>query len=290
MKYRFLFFIFLLFHFSLQAQVDTKGMDFWLTFGRNSSTVFGTVSLQIRIVGGDQPATGDIYFTSLGTSVTFSIAAGQIFTHDLSSTEFAAAMNTVAGTTNYSVRITSSAPVTAYALNQQSATTDATNILPVTAYGTEYYQISYTPLSGRNDAYAVIATENTTQVYHNNALATTLNAGQVYYRTSTADMSGAYVTTDKPAAFFALSGGTNIPVGYTAADIMFQQLAPVNTWGKTFFVPVSHMTRDVVRIMASQNATTITQTGGTVLQGSLTLNAGQFVDLIVYRSNNGCYI
>ena len=73
-------------------------------------------------------------------------------------------------------------------------------------------------------------------------------------------------------------------------------MAPVHTWGKEFFVPVSHLPQDKVRIVASEDGTNITQTGGTLLfppGGQTNLNnlqAGQFVELEVPLSNNGCYI
>ena len=289
MKYRILFFIALSSNFLLHAQVDTKGTDFWLAFGRLSSNL-----MQIRVVGSDQPATGSIYFTALGTSVPFSVNAGQVFTYDLSSNERTYVSNTATGTRNYSVHITSTAPVTAYALNQQAATTDATNILPTPVLGTDYYQISYTPAN--TDIFIVVATENNTQVLYNNALVATLNTGQVYSRASGTDMTGDHITSDKPIAFFAANQGVNLPAGYLYQDILFQQLAPVNTWGKNFFVPVSRLTKDIIRIVASQNGTNITQTGGTLLaspgaQTTLTnLQAGQWVELVVYLSNNGCFI
>ena len=73
----------LLCNFSLSAQVDTKGTDFWLAFGLNSYITSMEVDLQIRIVGSDQPATGTIYFTNMNDSVTFNVGAGQVFTHSL---------------------------------------------------------------------------------------------------------------------------------------------------------------------------------------------------------------
>ena len=41
-------------------------------------------------------------------------------------------------------------------------------------------------------------------------------------------MTGTQVTTDKPAAFFALNQGPLIPARYDYADLLFQQLCPVN--------------------------------------------------------------
>ena len=238
---------------SLHAQVDTKGTDFWLTFAQNTMYTSASVSLQIRIVGSDQPATGTIYFTNINASVTFTVAAGGVFTHNLTSTQITAVYNTTAGTNNRSAHITSSSPVTAYAINQAAMSADATNILPITALGTDYYQISYMPRNTGNnevDAYAVVATANNTVINHNGSPVATINTGQVYYFRTAAlsiDMTGARITSDKPVAFFVVNQAAFVPDGYTGGDILFQQLAPVNTWGKNFFVPVSHLGKDRIR-------------------------------------------
>ena len=150
--------------------------------------------------------------------------------------------------------------------------------------GIDYYNISY--FSEWANAYAVVAIEDNTHVYHDGTLTATLNnAGEVYYKTTEIDMTGAHIASDKPVALFLVNNTTTIPVGYAYNSSLFQQLAPVHTWGKTFFVPVSHRTKDIVRIVASENNTNITQTGGTLLfpaggQTSLdNLQAGQFVEL-----------
>ena len=279
------------------AQLDTRGTDFWITFGKNFNLSFSAANLQVRIVAGEKATTGTIHFTNLSgpaASVPFSVGAGQAYNYRLNDAEKGAvynlAMTSVAN--NLSMRITTDVPVTVYALNQNPATTDATNILPVQVLGTEHYQISYPSLVGYGDqdAYAVVATEDNTQVHHNNTLVATLNTGQVYYRTSLTDMTGAHITANKPVAFFAMNSGVYIPRNTPFADNLFQQLAPVHTWGKNFFVPVTIMEKDIVRIVASRNNTVITQTGGTILDGSLTLNAGQFVELMIPLSSNGCFI
>ena len=300
MKYKYIIITALILcSFSLFAQMNMRGTDFWLTFGKNFDITHDYSrerNLQIRIVGSEFATTGNIYFTNLGISVPFFIAAGQVYTYNLDSIEKQAAYNVTAGKTNLSIRITSSRPVTVYALNQSYRTTDATNILPVTVLGTDYYHLSYTVVSTYDDAYAVIATQNNSQVYYNGMLAATLNMGEVYYHTSPTDMTGTHITSDKPVAFFAVHQGTQIPDKAAFIDASFQQLAPVNTWGKTFFVPVSCRGRDFVRIIASQNGTNITQIGGTIRnvaggQTTLTnLNAGQWVELEVLLADNGCYI
>jgi gliding motility-associated-like protein len=226
-----------------------------------------------------------------------------VYTYPLTDIQQAAVYNTTMGTSNLSVHITSSAPVTVYALNQHNVSTDATNILPVTALGTDYYQISYTPVYSDflnpADAYAIVATQNTTQVFHNGTLVATLNTGQVYYRTlPLSDMTGTHITTDKPVAYFTVNQVALIPATESAADCLFEQLPPVNTWGKNFFVPVSHRQRDIVRIVASQNGTNITLSGGALLtptpaggQSTLNnLNAGQWIEILVPITDNGCFV
>ena len=276
----------------IRAQT-AAGTDFWLTFGKNLNRTTVDVDLQIRIVGGDLRTKGTIYFTELDTAVSFTIPPQNIFTYTLNNTEKRAVYNTTMGTSTLSAHIATDYPVTVYALNQSLATTDATNIFPETTLGADYYQISYTSDGIRLDAYAVVATKDSTSVRQGGTILATLNTGQVYYETSATDMTGTHITTNHPVAFFALHQGPLIPGGVQYADCLMQQLAPVSAWGKTFFVPVSHLATDVVRIVASQNGTSITQTGGTLKyssSGSYTINAGQFIELELTLSNNGCYI
>ena len=278
--------------YSLQAQT-TEGTDFWLTFGQNGGYVQPDyVNLQIRIVAKDHQTSVTIFFTNSGTHIDTVIEARQVFTHVLSNMEKTAVYNNATGITNKSVHITSAMPVTVYALNQLSASADATNILPVTALGTEYYQISYIGYS-LYDAYAVIATEDNTEVYPKNAPAISLNRGDVYYKVNSSDMTGDYISSNKPIAHFTLALYPGI---FGGGDHFFQQMAPVHVWGKNFFVPVSHPVHDVVRIVISQNNTKITQVGGIIrsVGGSQTnlenLQAGQFVELEVPFDSCGCTI
>ena len=288
--------VFLLCSFSLHAQVDTRGTDFWVTFGNNANTAASALDMQIRIVT-TNAATVTFTFTANNTTYTVPVAAGSVYTDTLT----AAAKNNVysdaTGTSSKSLHITSDVPISVYALNQRSASADATNVLPVTALGTEYYHISYIPLGGYNDGYTVIATENNTIIYENGMQMAVLQMGEVYSRYATnTDLTGLYITSDKPIAYFANNSCVNIPVGFGACDCLYQQLASVNTWGTNFFVPVSWRTRDIVRIMVSQNGTNITQTGGTLLSATgsqmtlSNLNAGQWVELVVSLDSNGCYI
>jgi hypothetical protein len=258
------------------------------------------LNLRIRIVSGSLPTTGEIYFTDLKTSVPFSINPNEVYDYTLNTTQKGAAYNETMGITDYSIRIISyDEPVTVYAHNVFTGSGDATNVLPISALGTEYYHISYTSTTvyyaSCFDAYAVIATKDNTHLYHNGTPIATLNSGQVYYRTSSTDMTGARITADNPVAFFAVHQLAVVPAGLAGESHLFQQLAPVNTCGKEFFVPVTVDQNDIVRIVVLHNGTNITQTGGIVrtgVSGAQTiltnLQAGDFVELD--NLNNGCHI
>ena len=214
-KYYFIITLLLLNIPSLQAQT-TSGRDFWLTFGDNAGENYTNVKLQIRIVSGSNPTQGTIYFTDLETSVPFSMGAHEVFTYILDNTQTLAVYNTTMGKNNKSIHITSSQQVTVYAMNMSYFSSDATNILPITALDTVYYQISYLPIQmpGQThfDAYAIIATEDHTEIFHDGAPITTLHKGQVYYRTALQDdMTGAHITANKPVALFAMNPLARIP-------------------------------------------------------------------------------
>jgi len=285
---------------SIMAQ-STEGKDFWLTFGQNANVGSPTnqVNLQVRIASGSNPTTVTFYFINLATSQSFEVDAFQVFDYTLSPLEKASVYNTFLETKG-SLRINSSYPITVYALSQvvsgSNTWSDVTNVFPSKALGSNYFNLSYTPAIDA-DAYAVIAMEDNTNVYHNSSPVATLNTGNVYYRRSPwSDMTGSHITSTKPIAFYAFSQRAQIPQGYNVASPLVQQLAPVDTWGKNFFVPASHLIKDRIRIVASQNNTNITQKGGelkSVIGSQLSLTgllAGQFLELEINLDSAGCYI
>ena len=300
-KIYFVVIITLLSSFSLKAQ-STEGTDFWVTYGRCTNLSMtpsnvNTFIMQIRIVNGNYATSGTIFFTNLGTSRHFEIAPYEIYDYMLDNDEKFAVYNQVAGTTNYSIRITASNLVSSYSHIRRSYNSDVTNLLPVTALGTEYYHLSYkVNSSSYYDAYTVVATQDNTNLYHNDDFITTLSAGQVYYKTSstTTDMTGAHITSNNPVAFFACHQNAQVPGGDNSC--LYQQLAPENTFGKTFFVPFVVYEDERIRIVASKNGTIITQTGGVIkteFGGQPTLSnlqAGQFVELEMQSGSNGCFI
>jgi hypothetical protein len=198
--------------------------------------------------------------------------------------------------------MTSTEPVSVYAVNKYNLGLDATNVLPTDALGTDYYHISYNvnffflnTYDYGQDAMTIVATDEGTTVKYGGNTAN-LSKGEVLYVPSYVDMTGTYVTSNKPIAYFVTHKSAGIP-DYTDRDdkrnpeALFQQLAPVNSWGTHFFVPDIGMPQQrplLARVVASQDGTKITLDGGTVKSGSLNLNKGEFVTLSI--SNTGCFV
>ena len=277
-----------------QGQSTTQGKDFWLSFGQNLTESAHADMLQVRVVA-TKSTKVTLTFTEGGATETFNVSAGQVYTRTFNAAEAAKLYSNATGTSYKSLHIVSDELITVFAINIVSVTTDATNVLPATNYGKFYRHISYKSIAGLGDGYTVIAVEDNTQISENGNVVTTLNRGQVYSKyVSGGDMTGTLITSDKPIAYFTTNTCVQVPNGTTACDCLFQQQVPVHSWGNKFLVPVTKRGIERVRVVASQDGTTITQTGGQIISGvgagSLTLNAGQFVELQVSLNGGGCYI
>ena len=287
-----------------QGAPSMSGKEFWLSFGLNFNQTTNDIELQIRIVATKATEVRFSFTQNSTCNDVLQLAAGQVYTYELSNLQEDALYSNTTGTTDKTLYISSDEDVTVFAINMSANSTDATNVLPVNNYGTEYYTISYGTMMNPGDGYTIIANEAGTIVTNHAGTPITLNRGQVYsfYDTNLIDLTGKKITSTKPVAMFTTNSVVRVPQNIVAYDCLFQQLAPVHSWGRTFFVPVANPTngfaikrnRDRIRILASQDGTTVTQTGGTIQsggQGSLNnLKAGQFVELEINIANNGCYI
>jgi gliding motility-associated-like protein len=281
----------------VQAQHTTQGRDFWVSFGDNPSQSFGDLTFQVRVVTVKSTRV-TFAFTALGTSTSVDLNAGSVFTYNLSSIEKFFVYSYQTEKSNKSLHIESSEDISVYAINLAMRSTDATAVLPVSSLGVSYYHISYSPVEGANDGYTLIATEDGTNVYENGAYKTGLNRGDVYSHYFEFDATGRHVSTSKPVACFVTNSCVYVPKDVIACDCLYEQLFPETSWGVSFMVPVTVRGKERVRILASKNGTTVTHTGGTVVQGSLNLNAGQYVEIEISKnpsnpnaiSYDGCYI
>ena len=67
----------------------------------------------------------------------------------------------------------------------------------------------------------------------------TLDGLQTFLLSSTLDLTGSKVTSNKPIAFFSGHECADVPVGVEACDHLVEQLPPTITWGRQFYVASS---------------------------------------------------
>lgn len=281
------------FDFKVLGSVATnKGTKFWVAFQPNHPDVTPTLSL---FVTGDVATSGALTTADASYSTTFVVTPGTV-------TELAipaaivskiipvgAASITSANDkiANTGINITSAAPITVYGLNRAPATTDGFLGLPETVLGTSYLVMAYgTTFPAQSQQLSVVAASDNTLVTITPNVTigsrikgvpynVTLNKGQVYFllNTSTSgELAGTSVTASKPIAVFSGHTSGLVPNGVTAADHMTEQLPPVDTLGNRFaLVPLGDQPKNLYRVIASANATTVKVNGTTVA----TLDRGQ---------------
>lgn len=189
------------------------------------------------------------------------------------------------------LHLVSDQPLNLYALNFGYNSVDVAVIFPVEALGNEYFAICYEPhvdlrlsycgpfYNGKNSEFVVVATEDQTQVTITPSKVTdklkpanipftiTLDKGELYQVQSMnltglpgqGDLTGSFIRSDKPVAFYSGSWATTIPsTSLSAWDHLYEQIPPVVSWGRTFVaVPLKSRTRDTYRILASADQTKV---------------------------------
>ncbi len=212
---------------------------------------------------------------------------------------------------NKAIHLVSDNPLNLYALNWCENSADVAVIFPNESIGNEYYTMCYTPnvdayfdsygieyyRSGRNSEFLIVATEDNTKVtitptkntdkgnLANIAFTVSLNKGELYQVQSLnhanlagqGDLTGSYITSDRPVAVYSGSLATTVPVGANidAWDHLYEQMPPLGNWGRRFVtVPLKGRSKDVFRILASRDNTHI-KIGD---KKTVELNKGAFSD------------
>lgn len=266
------------------AQVSTEGTDFWVGFLQNNDANQPS-SLEIFITS-KQSASGTIEVLQDGRSIDFNVTPGSTFKYVVSNTTNNPFAGIGSGTiSTKGVHITSDADVSVYAFNKRSLSADATVILPTPTLGREYIVASYFENSGQNNIeseFMVVGTEGNTSIEITPSVSTIdgkqagvpftviLNRGQAIQLQALGDLTGTEVksvsTDPTECKNFAVFGGnkwTRIGSCGGANDQLYEQLFPVNTWGKNFtLVPFlgRNSNGDLYRIISSEDNTSITIT------------------------------
>ena len=282
---------------------STQGKEFWVSStlvcspDKATPAPYIAVSAEnactVKIQGGvgnainitQQVAAGSWNEFGNGTTSQTNPNAGMIRVPMDASKWYPTAMNnannvsSLAGQYNmYGLHITATENISVYVILSSQHSMDASNILPLTALGTEYYTQDYWSKVKSDFADAVglttiLGTENGTQVtiipngntFDNHASGVPytiqLNQGQTYYLVTQKgeQLAGTHITAKdgKKIAVYCGVPITNIPTGIAARDCLFEQVMPVEYWGTQFVVTRSlEKNGNLIGITATQNGRT----------------------------------
>ncbi len=188
------------------------------------------------------------------------------------------------------IHLTSDNPMNVYALNYDVNSADVALIFPTSALGNEYFAACYEPhirensngsyADGRNSEFLVVASEDNTKVTivptkvtdqlkpANEPFEITLNKGEFYQVQSMnhnnlagqGDLTGSYVKSDKPVAFYSGSLSTTVPADANSCcwDHLYEQIPPIQAWGSYFMaVPLKSRQKDTYRVLAGYDNTIV---------------------------------
>jgi hypothetical protein len=276
---------------------DSLGTNFWITFYDMQNT---GVNLSLYI-SSSVGASGTVSIPGLGFINTFTVAAGIVTNISLPPE---AMMGDYDAVEDYGIHITASQPVSVYGMNYSDWVSTSFTGYPTTLLGTNYCIMSRAPSDVNGEGFlpnpssqlAIVATETNTTVmiwpsrtanlwYHTNAYCVMMNEGQTYQIPSkditnnvisiigvapmlaTNDVTGTWITSDKPIAVFAGATSACVPDANTGANNpLMQEQMPVEDWGTNILALsfAGRLNGDCYRVLAAYSNTVITITGTVV--------------------------
>ena len=312
------------------SQASTQGKEFWVSStlvcspNKATPTPYIAISAEkactVKIEGGVGNAINITQEVAAGSWNEFghnanaeqrNPAVGMINVHMDASKWYPTSMSdasqvrTLAGQKNmYGLHITATANVSVYVILSSTNSMDASNILPVTALGSEYYTQDYWPIVKSDfdntvSMVTILATEDGTKVditprgntydnHPNGQLYTVeLNKGQTYYLMSEADkqLTGTHIQAqnDKKIAVYCGVPLTNLPTDIAARDCLFEQSMPTEYWGTQFIVTRSlEKNGNLIGITATNKGTEIKVDG----YPQATINEGETFYMMLQSSND----
>jgi len=255
---------------------NSEGTEFWLCFQRNfkeskTPTTQTKLHLELFITGNDD-AKVNIEIYGIGFKQNISIPGGTIRNIKIPVT---AQVYSDEVKERLAVHITSDNPISVYGLNRRFQTTDTYLGLPTNVLGTEYRVMGYDVSEGLMSHFAVVATENGTEVTIIPSVNTNthvagvpfkiqLDRGEVFQvasrneRRGTCDITGSQIKSNKKIAVFSGHQCAYVPSSIMACNHLVEQIPPVPSWGKHFYLgmlkPRSNYT---FRVLANEPNTRI---------------------------------
>lgn len=290
---------------------STKGTDFWMTF-LNNYIPDQDESLDLFIAS-SEATTGTVTIPGQMWSIDFTVEANQTTTITIPNA--IGEMFTSELVEHKGIHITTADTVSVFAVNFNPYTADGTKILPTATLGTNYIVSSYVGLSPWDSEFAIVATEDDTEVEIIPSCATVgghaawvpmivqLQQGEVFQVIAAAeqDLTGTIIRATeqsgscRPFAVFSGTGCANVPAECGPCDHLYEQDLPIELWGREYYITPFVFEVDpfqgvdesnyTYRILAQEDNTTITIDGAP----AGVLDAGEFLE-IQYTPDAHCII
>ena len=110
----------------------------------------------------------------------------------------------------------------------------------------------------------------------------------VYLQVRGGDISGTRVISNKPISVFSGHECANVPLRSAPCDMLMEQIPPIDSWGtEVVTIPFKTRNGDVVKVIASQDSTTVFVTTTNIMNGKVStvpafkLNAGEYKELVI---------
>ena len=292
----------LLGNFSAAQDFSNKGKDFWLCFPSHvPNERFGTVyyAKMSLFITADKASSGTVSIPGL-FNTSFTVMAGQVTEIDIPYSTAHINKEEAATVIRKGIRVKVDAgkpAVVVYSQIYAGFRSAASLILPSVVLGKKYFSMNAPQLSisGSKSQFVVVAIDTNTTVevipvrdgVKGQPFTVILPLpGDLYEFQDEKDLTGSSIESVsngsegcKKIAVFSGSSAINInsqnpcSIG-DSYDPLYQQLYPVNAWGKKYgFIPFeNYVNGNPYRILASENNTTVSVNGMTVAS----LNEGEY--------------
>ena len=190
------------------------------------------------------------------------------------------------------IQIQSEDPIICYGIVREKYTSDGYVGMPVSALGKKYVVASFSDPTSNNSVQFLTSYTSVVAAYDNTEVeftlggtastyvpledSTNLNSGETIKRTMNkgdvwlipamgnySDLTGSYIQADKPIGVISGQFCGYVPRGVAACDYMIEHELPVESWGKSYNVPIVEIRQKspFVRIFASEPNTMIYKNG-----------------------------
>ena len=310
----------------LWGQASTQGKEFWVSSSIVCSPAKGegidpylAVSAEkactVTITGGVGNAINITSQVGAGSWTEFNSTNGLAPDkwYPINTKEPATVCNLAGQKNMYGLHITATENISVYVILRGKNAMDASNILPLTALGSEYYVQDYTPEAHNDKSWdtnegnmvtvtTILGTEDGTKIditpegntFDGHASGVTytieLNQGQTYYLISQKEkqLAGTHIVAknNRKVAIYTGLPLTRLPNGISARDALFEQPMPVEYWGTQFIVTRSlGKNGNLIGITASNNGTEI-KLDGYSQNPAIYINEGETYYIMLQNAGN----